>query len=453
MALDPKKNAEIWLKYAKENKELFDGRIKEDIEKYRKGWCKIKFVGKDGQAFANKPVKITQKNHAFKYGANIFMLDEFENSEHNAMYREAFSKYFNLATVPFYWDGLEPEKGRPRFDKDSPKVYRRPAPELCVEYCEEKGIAAKLHCLVYDKFIPEWLERDNMAAMEAAYEERIRQIAERYSGRLYEIEVINEILCEYCWNYKSVISGKRDIIEWSFALARKYMPNEKLVINEAMGRINEYPLHRYRQPYFMMTDLALKNGVSIDKVGIQHHCFSGARATTDEAYEKEISDGVNSEMFCPSKILRGLDILSELGRPLEITEITVPTFGESVEDEALQAELLDVLYTTVFSHKDVENLVYWNLPDGYAYQPAGVNWNENNCRGGLFRKNMTPKKSAERLYEMFEKRWHTELDLVTDENGYVEFRGFYGEYDADICKEKVSFDIVKSESNSLYLEV
>ena len=452
MALDPKKNAERWLSHATAQRELLDGKIKNDIEKHRKGWCKIRFVDKAGNPIVGKKVLVRQTSHEFKYGANIFMLDEFTDEKLNEAYRDNFANYFNLATVPFYWDGLEPEEGKPRFAKNSPKVYRRPAPELCVEYCEEKGIAAKLHCLVYDKFIPEWLKRDDMDYMEKAYEERIRQIAERYNGRLYEIEVINELLCEPGWGYKSVISSKRDIIKWSFDLARKYMPNEKLVINECNGLI-DCARSGYRYPYFMMTDLALKNGVCIDKVGVQHHCFSGATTTTDEAYENEINSADNAVMFAPSKLLKALDTLAELGKPLELTEITVPAFGETEEDEWLQAELLDVLYTTAFSHKAMENVVYWNVPDGYAYQPEGRNWNENKCRGGLFRKDMTPKLAAERLFEMFNKRWHTELSLETDEGGYVEFRGFYGGYTAELCNETAEFDIVKGESNSIIVEM
>ena len=51
---------------------------------------------------------------------------------------EIFKEYFNLATVPFYWNSLEPQENKPRFEKDSEKIYRRPAPDLCLEYCEEK---------------------------------------------------------------------------------------------------------------------------------------------------------------------------------------------------------------------------------------------------------------------------------------------------------------------------
>jgi hypothetical protein len=31
-----------------------------------------------------------------------------------------------------------------------------------------------------------------------------------------------------------------------------------------------------------------------------------------------------------------------------------------------------------------------------------------------------------------QQRWHTEVEVVTDENGYADFRGFFGDYELDI---------------------
>ena len=353
------------------------------------------------------------------------MLDELDNEEYNKRYRKEFKECFNLATVPFYWGDLEPEQGKPRYDKNSAKVWRRPSPELCIEYCEENGIMPKLHCLVYDKFIPKWLPRDNMAAMEKYYEERFRQISERFSGRLLEVEVINEVLLEPRWNYKSAISSKHDIIEWSFALARKYFPNDTLVINEANPLLS-IEAAKYRNSYFMMIENALKSSAEIDKIGMQHHIFTGAMSATDEEYENCVKRG--DSMVDPAKLLRGLDIIAELGLPLEMTEVTVPTFGDTEEDEELQADLLELIYSVFFSHPSMQDIVYWNAPDGYAYDDGTGNWNENKCRGGLLHHDMTPKKSALRLKKLVNEVWHTDLDLITDENGYVELRGFYGNY-------------------------
>ena len=431
----------IWLKYADEHRDLLEGRVKEDIEKYRKGDCKLGFCDENGKPLAGKTVKVTQTSHDFKYGANIFMLDEFPDEEGNALYRESFKKYFNLATVPFYWDGLEPEQGKPRYNADSSKVYRRPAPDLCVKYCEENGVLPKLHCLVYDKFIPEWLPIDDMAAMEKLYEKRFSEIAERYSGKLYEVEVINELLCESGWKFKSAISSKRDIIEWSFALAKKYFKNDVLVINEG-NPLAPAAEKGYRGAYFMMIDAALKRGTPIHKIGLQHHSFTGAKATNEQEYMAAVAQG--NPLFDPAMILKALDVYAAHGLPLEMTEITVPTFGDTEEDELLQADLLELIYTCFFSHPAMESVVYWNLPDGYAYSAAGRIWNENQCRGGLFHHDMTPKKAAERMYELFNKKWHTDLTLVTDEDGYISFRGFYGDYQAEMDGKLRAFAIKKN---------
>ena len=165
-----KEKRELYMKAYNEHKDEVDARIAAGIEKNRKGWCKVRLTDENGKPVSGKKIKLTQKTHDFKYGANIFMLDEFKDDADNAEYRRFFKEYFNLATVPFYWDGLEPVCGKPRYDKDSEKVYRRPAPELCVEYCEENGIIPKLHCLVYDKFVPDWLVQLPLDEVKKKYE-------------------------------------------------------------------------------------------------------------------------------------------------------------------------------------------------------------------------------------------------------------------------------------------
>ena len=105
-------------------------------------------------------VQAEQVDHDFNFGANLFMLDEFNTPEQNAHYRDTFRQVFNAATLPFYWCDLEPEQGKPRFAADSPRVYRRPAPDLCLEYCEANGIRPKAHCLNYDVWTPLWVPQE-----------------------------------------------------------------------------------------------------------------------------------------------------------------------------------------------------------------------------------------------------------------------------------------------------
>ena len=139
--------------------ELFDEqetswkqRSAEGIERYRKGNGRITVVDKEGTPVSNAKIKLTQTNHEFRFGANLFMLDELESEEKNEKYKKYFSDIFNMATLPFYWDALEPERGKPRYAKDSPKIYRRPSPDLCIEFCEKHGIEPREHALAYSLY-------------------------------------------------------------------------------------------------------------------------------------------------------------------------------------------------------------------------------------------------------------------------------------------------------------
>ena len=200
----------------------------------------------------------------------------------------------------------------------------------------------------------------------------------------------------------------------------------------------------------MMIENALLKGVKIDKIGLQNHLFTGATSHTPEEYEKSVRSGV--EMNNPTLYFKGLDVIAELGLPLEITEVTVPTFGDTAEDEELQADMLKLWYSVWFSHPAVDTVVYWNTVDGYAYT-GNSNWVENNCRGGLLHHDLTPKKSAIMLKKLFGEIWHTDLELTTDKNGYVVFRGFFGEYTAKAEGKEFEFAIHKNESSSLELSL
>lgn len=109
-----------------EKKARTERRIAEGIEQYRKGDATITLVDVNGKHIKNAKVKIRQTSHAFRFGANLFMLEELESAEKNAAYKKAFADVFNMATLPFYWDTLEPTRGQPRYARDSGKVYRRP---------------------------------------------------------------------------------------------------------------------------------------------------------------------------------------------------------------------------------------------------------------------------------------------------------------------------------------
>ena len=407
------------LKPFEAKKDSMNDRIASGIEANRKGFAFLDLADEKGEPVRDAEVKIMQKTHDFKYGANLFMLEELPDAEQNEKYKTYFADAFNIATLPFYWNTLEPEQGKPRFAKDSPKIYRRPAPDLCLEYCEANGIEPKAHCLNYASLMPEWA-KGSLAWEKQCLEKRFRELAERYAKKIPMWEVTNETY----WGCKNTFYSQPDFVEWSFALAEQFFPANKLVINEAHSLIwSRGWFHWNRSPYYMQIERALLKGARIDAVGMQYHMF----------YRKENEIASTAEYYDPEQIYAVLDTYAGLGKPIQITEVTIPAYSNDAEDEAVQAEIIRNIYRMWFSHAAVDGIIYWNLVDGFGFKadPGDMTAGENYYYGGLIRHDFTPKPAYRVIRELFEKEWRTNLSMHTG-SGALSFKGFYGEYDLEI---------------------
>ncbi len=428
------RTCERWqvLEMFEENKEELRTRINAGIEVNRKGSATITVKDKDGNVIPGARVKAVQKSHEFRFGANLFMLDELETPEKNARYKEVFKDTFNMATLPFYWDATEPEKGKTRYDKDSIKFYRRPPIDLCMEFCEENGIEPREHALAYDHFFPKWLYGASTAETKKALEQRYKEISERYADKIPTIEVTNEME----WSSgRTEFYDDPEFIEWCFKLAEKYFPGNELVINEHTARAWADKC-RASDKYYSYIESAIKKGARIDAIGMQFHMF----------HKKEVDHASTRNGYNPEALYRHMDLYSNFGKPLQVTEVTIPAYSKDEEDEAIQAELLSYLYPIWFSHPNMEQIIYWNLVDGYAHvsnpdpikireSQGNMTLGENYYHGGLLRFDMSEKPAYRVIRDLIKKEWHTEAERMTNENGSCTFRGFYGNYDVEIATE------------------
>ena len=412
------------LRAFEEQHEWMNERVRSGIEHYRKGDMTLKFVNARFEPVENVHVEIEQVDHDFNFGANLFMLDEFDTPEMNAHYRKQFAHLFNAATLPFYWSDLEPEQGKPRFTPDSPKVYRRPAPDLCLAYCEANRIRPKAHCLNYDQWTPLWVPQE-VRAVKRLLDKRMRELAERYRDRIYGWEVTNELLCgHYARLHENRTSSpfflEPDIQEWSFQTARRYFPNNELIVNEAAGIWN---FQYNRSPYYMEIERSMRNGAPIDAIGFQFHMFT----------RKENEPQAVEYRYNPQYVCQVLDQYSDFRKPMQITEVTIPAYSTDPEDEAIQAELAKNLYSLWFSCPDMESIIYWNTIDGYAaFAPKGdMTAGENYYHGALMRYDGSLKPIYHTLDELIHKTWHTHADCSCV-NGETTVRAFYGTYDLKI---------------------
>jgi len=421
---------ETVLKHFEEQKDYMDTRVKSGIELYRKGYANLKFTLPDGTQIKNLKFKATQKSHDFNFGCNMFLLDEFETEEKNKIYRKTFPEVFNYAVAPFYWDDLEPEKGNPRYEKSSKKIYRRPAPDLVLEYCHKNNIRVKGHCLVYDGFTPTWLRDKSSDEIKKEVRHHLSEISQRYGDTIKDWDIVNEMLNWPCYgkymnNSTRQFRNNDDYVKYPFKVA-SMLPFDRKFINEATGIWENFKFDR--SYYYLYLKTLMYENVEFDGIGMQFHQFC----------PRENEDKYALDRYNPMRMYDVLDTYAKFDKPLQISEITIASYNGDEEDMLIQAELLTNMYKIWFSHEKMDGIVYWNLVDGYTFVPDSakggmldMNAGENKYGGALFYNDLSPKPAWKALKKLVNEEWHTEGEFYTNDNGIATFKGFKGIYEIE----------------------
>ena len=426
-----------FIKKAIENSaDYFNSRADKDIEKNRKGDFSIT-IKSNGKLLENKEVSYKLKQIDFDFGCNIFMLGQYDDKEAEETYLKQWKKLFNTAVVPLYWEGTEPKQDYLRYSADVKNdVYRRPPVESVVKYCEENGLKLKGHPLFWHEFIPKWLP-ENWDELYPLIEKRFKEISELYADRISVFDCLNEP--SRLWDLKhetkntdwKCVFPPDDYIERVFALGKKYFPNNELILNEATGAaICE--LRGIYGAYYQLLDRLIKQGLKIDRIGIQCH-------TDDSPLYQNLYD---AERFYDL-----LDTYARLKKPLVLSEI-----GLSCEDEEVQALATERIYKCCFSHESMSGIFWWNLDDNSILTEKNRSAvGENLPFGGLVR-NGREKAAYKVLDRLINHEWTT-CGETTIKNGEVKFRGFYGKYELVIDGKKIEIDLNKNSDKNILIEV
>jgi endo-1,4-beta-xylanase len=423
------------------HKQWDDPEIKEridfGIENYRKGWCKITFIDSLNNPVSNLNVKVQQLTHEFLFGSNLFCLGLFEKEGENNKYEKSFLQLFNYAIVPFFWNDLEPKQGLLRYEKDSPFIWRRVPPDAVVDFCNNHNITMKGHTLVWDNkrySNPDWTPKD-ADKMEPILRKRIESIADRYGNDILYWDVVNEAL-----RTKPHVVLPNDYAFKSFDIAEKYFPpDRKFVINETTNIWFEYA--KEYSPFYLLCENLIIRGAKIDAIGLQFHITG----------EKFISEVKNGESLTPSLLFEVLDQYADLGKPIQITEVTIPAFDNKKQDLIDQAILLKNFYRLWFSHPMIENIVYWTHADT-ATSPTAKYMN-----GGLLDKDFNKKDSYKILDDLINNEWRTKIFLDSGTSNLVKFKGFYGKYKLIIERNGITnervIDLTKTGDNNFIIKI
>lgn len=389
-------------------------RIEEGIRSNRTSWANITFVDAQGKPLAGAAIAAELIRHEFLFGANGFMVEGFPNPAENRKFDQAFTGLFNFVTIPFYWKGIEPRRGVVRYEASSEPLYRRPPPETVLAWAGKQGLTSKGHTLVWDNpthQLPDWLP-ENPRERESLVWQSVERTVSRYGRTIPIWDVVNEAVQRHI-----NVPMPKDYVYRAFDLAnRLFPPGATLLINETTSvwtaDRDEY------SPYYLLISNLIARGARVNGIGLQFHFFS-------EALHNDVRAG---RALTPDKVFRILDLYGRFGKPLHITEITIPTLPATPEGEQAQAEMTRDFYRAWFSHPNVEAVTWWNLVDETAV-PGEDKW-----RGGLLRRDFSEKPSYAALRKLLREEWITKYQGGAGAGGAVSFRGFHGLYRATVSK-------------------
>lgn len=394
-----------------EDKAVTD-RIQASIEKYRKGDAAFEVVDADGKPVSGARIELQQSGHEFLFGCNAFVLGQLKTPEENTRYEEAFLRLCNFATVPFYWEGIEPARGELRYqEKGSRDMWRRPPPDRFLPWAARYGVTLKAHPLLWHAYNPPWLPKDAEELREL-YRKRFREIATRYGEHIPFFEVVNE--SQVCPKTYPLFTPDRAYVAWAFKEAAPLFPEKcTLMINE----ITEYNFKPAdKNSYFAQVKTLLEQGARINGIGLQFHFFRR------EALDRHL----NSLNCDPTRLLDLYEKFAEFRLPLYITEITIPSAGP--DGDALQAEVVRNHYRLWFSAPTMAGITWWNLGDGTAVK------GENEAKGGLLDGGLQPKAAYRALDKLINEEWKTRADVTADDKGQARVRGFFGKYQVKVVR-------------------
>lgn len=397
-----------------------------DQLKHRKGSKSLVITGKDGNPVRNQLVEIKQVKHQFLFGCTEFSSVPFANGELQGKEAEITEErfrllfeIFNYTTLPFYWGGYEPVKGKP----DTKRA------KTASQWLISKGITIKGHPLCWHTATAPWLLDMSNRDILAAQLNRICRDVSDFAGLVDIWDVINEVVIMPIFNkYDNGITrickelGRIRTIREVFAAAKKTNPDATLLLND----------FETSEAYDILIEGCLEAGIPISAIGIQSHMHQGYWGVekTQEILERYSRFNLPLH-FTENTLVSGKIMPPEI---VDLNDYVVSEWPSDPEGLERQAQEVETHYRTLFADKNIESVTWWGFVDGgWLKAPSG-----------LITADGEVKPAYEALRKLIKDEWWTKpVEMMTDETGSVTVSGFLGEYEAVCMGETVHFSLDK----------
>ena len=261
-----------------------------------------------------------------------------------------FAYYWNQATP-----GNEGKWGSVAYSSDTLQ-WNWGGLDAIYNYTKQHGLIFKDHNLIWGQQQPSWISNLDTAQQRFYIETWIREVGQRYP-ETDMVDVVNEPLKGHNppdgnngrANYKNALGGDGatgwDWVINSFKLARKYLPNAKLLIND-YGIIND---NSATTSYLQIINLLKDRGL-IDGIGVQGHRFALENAST-------------------TTLTNNLDRLAATGLPIYISELDLGNIGNTgTPDDDQQLQLYQKIFPVLWEHPGVKGITLWGYIEGQMWQ-------------------------------------------------------------------------------------
>ncbi|GAB4167942.1 MAG: endo-1,4-beta-xylanase [Terrimicrobiaceae bacterium] len=402
------------------------------IRKIRMTDAEIIVRDRHGKPLAGLPVDIEQTRSAFGWGEQLWQLDTlfrhgFANSDRVRHFTRLFTDCLNTANCLSYWTEAARNDGPKQMEFQGEDRMDGFAAQ--VDWCLANGLTPKGHPIFWslEKAYPQWLKRYPFETQWKFIEVRVRNLVARFKGKVKIWDAINEPMWE---------------------AAPKNLPLRHWPHIETMENLLEYiiPVMRWAREEdpdaaFLINDY----GMELDPPGRELRTKDGKPVTAKSQRDRFVSlfkrlreegaspDGLGMQAhtgtwMSPSQQLSILDDFAEAGVPLHYTEFwadgshLIQAGISAAEVEKMRADYIAQVMTVAFSHPSVASFSVW----GDLIQSFGFRQDHNS--GGLPTSSNQPTIVYETVKRLLREEFLTREKLVTDADGRICFRGFFGDY-------------------------
>lgn len=243
-------------------------------------------------------------------------------------------------------------------------------PDKLAAYCQKNKLQLNAHTLIWHSQLPAFAQHiQSPDSFKIFFENHIKTVASRYSGRIFSWDVVNEALNEDGNLRNSIFLQKLgpDYITEAFRLTAQASPNTELYYNDYN---NEKPLKR--KGCIELIKKVQAAGIRIDGVGIQGHWHLG------KVPFKDIEESILAYHSMGLKVMiTELDI-EVLPRDFEGADIdqriaanpTLNPYTSGIPDSILQQQARDYenLFRLLLKHKNkVSRVTFWGVNDSQSW--------------------------------------------------------------------------------------